>query len=156
MDSRGERISDASPWAASPRVSREVTSRFSGKALLVPGMLLLSSFIMAIAWLGHLSFKDELNLITATALAWVIVLPEYALNIKALRLGYGVYTGAQMAAFRLCSGVVWVALVSRYMLDEPLTVKKGVGFGLMFVAMILIGSPREPRLHQKDQPEGKG
>ena len=98
---------------------------------------------MALAWLGHLNFKDEVDIVTATALAWMMVLPEYALNIKALRLGYGVYSGAQMAAFRLCSGVVWVALVSRYVLGETLTTKKLLGFGLMFVAMILIASSRE-------------
>jgi hypothetical protein len=41
------------------------------------------------------------------------VLPEY---ILATRYGYGTYTGAQMAAFHLTSGVVFVAIVSRFVL----------------------------------------
>ena len=91
--------------------SREGGSRFSASAMLVPLMLLTSSLVMAMAWLGHLRFKEELSLLAATSLAWLLVLPEYALNIKALRMGYGIYLAAQMAAFRLCAGVVWVALV---------------------------------------------
>ncbi len=106
----------------------------------VPWMLVASSAIMALAWLGHIRFKDDLPLITATLLAWLLVLPEYGLNIGALRMGYGRYTGGQMAAFRLCSGVVWIAIVSRFILGEPLTSFKLLGFGLMCVAMWLISS----------------
>jgi multidrug transporter EmrE-like cation transporter len=47
-----------------------------------------------------------------------------------------------MAAFRLCAGVIWVALVSRYVLGETLTTRKLIGFGVMLAAMVLIGSKR--------------
>ncbi len=100
-------------------------------------MLFVSSVIMALAWLGHLRFK-ELPFVTAILLAWLIVLPEYILNIAAIRLGYGTWTGGAMAAFNLSSGVVCVALVSRYVLDEPFTPRKLVGFGLMLIAMLLV------------------
>ena len=100
-------------------------------------MLFTSSMIMALAWLGHLRFK-ELPFSTAIAVAWLIVLPEYILNIAAVRIGYGTYTGAHMAAFNLCSGVVCVAIVSRWVLDEPFTPRKLAGFALMLVAMLLI------------------
>ena len=43
-----------------------------------------------------------------------------------------------MAAFRLCSGVICVALVSRFLLGEDLSIRKLFGFGLMIIAMILI------------------
>jgi len=112
------------------------------QAYWVPWMLVASSAIMALAWLGHIRFKDDLPLVTATLLAWLLVFPEYGLNIAALRMGYGRYTGGQMAAFRLCSGVVWIAIVSRFILDEPLTSFKLIGFGLMCVAMWLISSSR--------------
>ncbi|MEM7360772.1 MAG: DMT family protein, partial [Pseudomonadota bacterium] len=91
-------------------------------------------------WLGHLLYKDDLSFAAATLLAWLLVLPEYALNIAALRLGYRWYTGGQMAAFRLCSGVVCVALVSRYLLGEEIGPRKFLGFGIMVVAMLLIAS----------------
>jgi uncharacterized protein (DUF486 family) len=105
-------------------------------------MLIASSGIMALAWLGHLRFRGELHFALAILFAWLLVLPEYAINIKALRMGYGIYTGGQMAAFRLCSGVVFVALVSRFLLGEPLTPRKLVGFGVMIVSMLLVASSR--------------
>ena len=109
----------------------------SFRSFIVPVILFTSSMIMAFAWLGHLKFR-QLPFIWATLCCWLLVLPEYFLNISAIRLGYKVYTGAQMAAFRLCSGVICVALVSRFLLGEDLSIRKLFGFGLMIIAMILI------------------
>lgn len=108
--------------------------------IVVPLMLLFSSAIMATAWLGHLRFKEDLSFVMATLFAWLLVLPEYALNIKALRMGYRVFTGGQMGAFRLCTGVVCIAFVSHYVLGEQLTPRKLLGFGVMIFAMILISN----------------
>jgi hypothetical protein len=120
--------------AAAIRGPVSATVRFG-----VPFMLFISSIIMALAWLGHLRFKD-LPFHWAIAAAWLIVLPEYILNIGAIRLGYGTYTGGNMAAFNLCTGVVCVALVSRFVLDEPFTAQKLAGFALMGVAMLLVAT----------------
>lgn len=103
-------------------------------------MLLGSSAIMATAWLGHLRYKEDLSFWMATLFAWLLVLPEYALNILALRLGYKKFTGGQMGAFRLCTGVVCIALVSIYVLGEHLTTQKMLGFAVMGFSMILIAS----------------
>lgn len=108
--------------------------------IIVPLMLLLSSAIMATAWLGHLRFKEDLTFWMATLLAWLLVLPEYALNIVALRLGYQKFTGGQMGAFRLCTGVACIAFVSHYILGEQLTAQKLIGFGVMTLSMVLITS----------------
>ena len=108
--------------------------------IIVPLMLLFSSAIMATAWLGHLRYKEDLSFWMATLFAWFLVLPEYALNIMALRLGYRKFTGGQMGAFRLCTGVVCIAFVSHYILGEQLTAQKIVGFGIMAFSMILISS----------------
>lgn len=115
--------------------SHQLTDSF--RTFVVPVMLFTSSMIMAFAWLGHLKFR-QLPFVWATLLCWLLVLPEYFLNISAIRLGHKIYTGAQMAAFRLCSGVVCVALVSRFLLGEDLSLRKLFGFGLMVVAMALI------------------
>lgn len=80
---------------------------------------------------------------SAVLLAWLLVLPEYALNIAALRLGYGVYRGGQMAAFRLSSGVVCIATVASLMLGEAITFRKLAGFGLMIVALVMISWKRD-------------
>ena len=109
----------------------------SFRSFIVPLMLFASSMIMACAWLGHLKFS-QLPFVWATLCCWLLVLPEYFLNILAIRIGHKIYTGAQMAAFRLCSGVICVAIVSRLLLGEDLSPRKLLGFGLMIVAMALI------------------
>jgi uncharacterized protein (DUF486 family) len=116
----------------------------------VPVMLFTSSVIMAFAWLGHLKLKHSVSYGTAILLAWLLVLPEYLLNIKALRIGHGPYTGAQMAAFRLCSGVVSIALVARYFLGEELGLRKLTGFCLMIVAMLFIATGSREHVDRGD------
>ncbi len=102
-------------------------------------MWTVQKYVYGKFWFKHLSFH------TAIFMAWLVVLPEYLLNIAALRIGYGTYTGSNMAAFRLSSGVVCVALVSRFVLDEPFTPRKLIGFGLMMAAMVLIASKASDR-----------
>lgn len=104
---------------------------------VVPLMLLLSSFLMALAWLGHVRFR-RIGLPLATLISWLVVLPEYVLNVSAIRLGHGVYTGGEMASFNLCTGVLCVAIVSRWFLRELMNAYQIVGFCLMAVAIFLI------------------
>lgn len=103
---------------------------------------------MALAWLGHLKFKGAPFLVALLA-AWLIVLPEYMLNVAAVRLGKGIYTGAMMASLNLCWGVVCVVFVSRFVLDETMSYRQIAGFALMLVSMLLIGS----RDHSDNLPE---
>jgi uncharacterized protein len=100
------------------------------KVVLVPMMVFMSGAFMAIAWLGHLRIR-EMSFWIALAMSWAIVLPEYVLNVIATRYGYGMYTGAQMAAFHLAAGVVCVTLVSRFILDERISSLQLVGFVLL-------------------------
>lgn len=93
---------------------------------------------MALAWLGHLRFRDDIGFWTALVMSWLLVLPEYVLNVAATRFGYDTYTGAQMATFHLAFGVICVALVSRFVLEERLTPTQIVGFVLLALATILI------------------
>lgn len=108
------------------------------KAALIPLLMLVASGLMSLAWLGHLRFRDDVGFTTALVFSWLLVLPEYILNVAATRYGYDVYTGAQMATFHLAFGVVCVALVSRFVLDERLTPTQMVGFALLAVGTILI------------------
>ncbi len=107
-------------------------------ATLVIFFMFLSSCLMALAWLGHLRFRDEISFWLALGCSWLIVLPEYVLNVAATRFGYSVFNGAQMASFHLAFGVVNVALVSHYVLNESFTVTQIVGFSVLSIAMILI------------------
>ncbi|MDJ0903866.1 MAG: DMT family protein [Xenococcus sp. MO_188.B8] len=107
------------------------------KFILVPLMLCLSSLLMAFAWLGHIKFRSK-GFLLALLISWVIVLPEYILNVSAIRYGHGVYTGGEMAAFNLGTGVLSVALVSRLFLKESMNFYQIVGFFLMTWAIILV------------------
>jgi uncharacterized protein (DUF486 family) len=104
---------------------------------IVPPMIFLSGAFMAVAWLGHLRIK-QYGFWVALAMSWAIVLPEYILNVTATRWGHGTFTGAQMAAFHLCSGVVCVALVSRFILGELLSGAQLTGLGFLAVGMFLV------------------
>lgn len=108
------------------------------KLVLVPVLMLVSSCLMAMAWLGHLRFRDSIGFWTALALSWLLVLPEYVLNVGATRYGIGTYSGAQMASFHLGFGVVAVALTARFVLGERLTPVQWIGFALLAVATLLI------------------
>lgn len=124
-----------------PLFTKTIQKRISAnpRIVIVPIMLFVSSLIMAFAWLGHLRFEG-LPFAWATLACWLLVLPEYFLNILAIRLGHNLYTGAQMASFNLSSGVVCVALISRFFLGEHLSLQQLFGFGLMIIAMTLIFS----------------
>ncbi len=67
-----------------------------------------------------------------------MVLPEYVLNVYSVRWGRDVFSGAQMAAVHLGSGVVCVALIAKLFLGESLTWSQLAGFGLMGTAIALI------------------
>jgi uncharacterized protein (DUF486 family) len=108
------------------------------KLVLVPVLMLCSSGLMALAWLGHLRFRNSIGFWVALGVSWLLVLPEYMLNVGATRYGYGTYTGAQMASFHLAFGVVAVALVAHFVLGEELTAMQCVGFALLAVATVLI------------------
>ena len=105
--------------------------------IIVPLMLLVSSMLMAFAWLGHIRFRRR-GFFYALFVAWLIVLPEYILNVSAIRYGHSVFSGAEMASFNLASGVLCVALVSRFFLKEPLNRRQILGFFMMAIAIVLV------------------
>ncbi len=107
------------------------------KLILVPLLLFTSSTLMAFAWLGHIRFR-KLPYVYALMASWVLVLPEYVLNITAIRYGHGTYSGGEMAAFQLSTGVICVAAVARYFLKERLSWPQRAGFALMTVAVMLV------------------
>jgi uncharacterized protein (DUF486 family) len=107
------------------------------KVFFVPAMLFTAGMLMSFAWIGHLKFKTW-SFWTALAFSWMLVLPEYILNVFSARWGKDVFSGAQMAAVHLASGVVCVALVSRVHLGESFSTTQGLGFALMAVSVALI------------------
>lgn len=107
------------------------------KYILVPLMACAAGLLMSVAWIGHLKFKDMIFW-KALLISWMMVFPEYILNVFSARWGNDVFTGGQVAAMHLAAGIVAVALVSRYYLGEPLAWSQVIGFGLMLVSVVLI------------------
>jgi len=107
------------------------------KTVLIPLMLAAAGLLMSFAWIGHLKFKS-LTFFGALAMSWSMVLPEYILNVYSVRWGRDAFSGAQMAAIHLASGVVCVALISRLFLGETLRLSQFAGFALMGIAISLI------------------
>lgn len=114
------------------------------KLAAVIAMILASGVIMALAWLAHLRFRDKLSFWAALAMSWAMVLPEYMLNVAATRYGYGTLSGSQMASLHLASGVVSVALVARFVLDEPFQTRQLLGLALLGAGLLLVLGGTEP------------
>jgi hypothetical protein len=103
----------------------------------VPLMLFASSVLMAFAWLGHIRFRHK-GFFFALLVSWFIVLPEYLLNISAIRWGFGAYQASEMAAMNLSSGVVCVAIVAKFFLGEHLNRRQISGFFLMGLGVVMV------------------
>lgn len=104
---------------------------------LVPIMLLASSVLMAFAWIGHVKFKNK-SFFVALIVSWLLVLPEYLINVSAIRWGVGTFQPSEMAAINLATGVVCIALVSKIYLGEKLSSRKVFGFILMVISVVLV------------------
>lgn len=104
---------------------------------LVPLMLFASSVLMAFAWLGHIKYKNK-SFFAALMFSWLLVLPEYLLNVSAIRWGVGTYQPSEMAAINLATGVICIALVSRVFLGEIMSPRKVLGFVLMAISVVLV------------------
>ena len=111
------------------------------KLILVPLMLTLSSSMMAFAWIGHLRWEKTWSFWAALGFSWLIVLPEYILNVSATRWGKGTFTGAQMASINLCTGVLFITILSHYFLKEPFLPRHILGFCLMAFSLVLVLQP---------------
>jgi len=65
-------------------------------ALLTVLLLFGSNIFMTVAWYGHLSSLRTAPLVVAILVSWSIALAEYALQVPANRIGFGVLTLAQL------------------------------------------------------------
>jgi uncharacterized protein (DUF486 family) len=59
-------------------------------------LLFASNVFMTLAWYGHLTSLRSAPLVVAILVSWTIALAEYALQVPANRIGYAVFTLAQL------------------------------------------------------------
>jgi uncharacterized protein (DUF486 family) len=107
-------------------------------AHLLPVLMLVGSNIfMTFAWYGHLSYKGAALWIVILT-SWMIALPEYMLAVPANRIGYGVYSAAELKTIQEVVTLTVFALFSVFWLKEQLTWSHAVGFALIAAGAFFI------------------
>jgi uncharacterized protein (DUF486 family) len=95
-------------------------------------LLALSNVFMTFAWYGHLKFRS-VPLILAILTSWGIAFFEYCLQVPANRMGYGVFTAAQLKTIQeVITLTVFVVFSTLYLNERP-TWHTLVGFAFIAV-----------------------
>ncbi len=98
---------------------------------LLPVILLcLSNVFMTFAWYGHLKYPNAPMLIAIFG-AWAIAFVEYCLAVPANRIGYGMYSAAELKTMQEVITLIIFAGFSVFWLGEKLTIYHGIGFALI-------------------------
>ena len=107
-------------------------------AYLAPiGLLIISNIFMTFAWYAHLGDMSR-PLWLAVLIAWGIAFFEYCLAVPANRIGYGVYTAAELKTLQEVITLVIFAGFAVFWLGEKLTVNHLVGFGFIAAGAFFI------------------
>ncbi len=96
---------------------------------------------MTFAWYGHLKFKSS-PLMLAILISWGIAFFEYCLAVPANRIGYGVYSAAQLKTIQEVMTLTVFAVFSVLYLGEAFTWRYAAGFALIAAGAGLIFSGR--------------
>jgi len=98
---------------------------------ILPIMLLLvSNVFMTFAWYGHLNYTTK-PLWMAVMASWGIAFFEYWLAVPANRIGFGVYSPAELKTIQEVITFIVFAIFSIVYLKQPITFNHVVGFSLI-------------------------
>lgn len=93
-------------------------------------LLIASNLFMTLAWYGHLKFKAA-PLLTVILASWGIAFFEYCLQVPANRIGHSHFSAAELKTMQEVITLIVFALFSWLYLNEPLTLRHGLGFLLI-------------------------
>lgn len=93
-------------------------------------LLFFSNIFMTFAWYGHLKFPQA-ALWVVILTAWGIALIEYCFAVPANRIGYRVYSAAELKTIQEVITLVVFAGFSILYLGEKFTLYHGIGFCLI-------------------------
>ncbi len=100
-------------------------------AHIMPIVLLgLSNVFMTFAWYGHLKFTTK-PLAIVVLVSWGIAFIEYCFAVPANRIGYQVYSAAELKTMQEVITLSVFAVFSVLFLKEPITANHLVGFSLI-------------------------
>lgn len=92
---------------------------------------------MTIAWYGHLKYTDS-PLPKVILISWLIAFVEYCFQVPANRIGYAVFSAAQLKTIQEIITLVVFSIFSVVYLHEELKWNHFVGFGLIVLAAFFI------------------
>ena len=102
-------------------------------AVLPIAMLFASNVFMTFAWYGHLKFTDR-ALWLVVLVSWGIAFFEYCLAVPANRIGYTVYSGAQLKIIQEIITISVFAVFAVLYLGEAIRWNYLAAFGCLVLA----------------------
>jgi uncharacterized protein (DUF486 family) len=100
-------------------------------------LLCLSNIFMTFAWYGHLKYPNA-PMVIAIIGAWAIAFFEYCLAVPANRIGYGIYSAAELKTMQEVITLIVFAVFSVFYLGERFTLYHGIGFLLIAAGAALV------------------
>jgi len=104
-------------------------------------LLIASNIFMTFAWYGHLKYKAA-PLMLAIVVSWGIAFIEYCFAVPANRIGYGVYSAAELKTMQEVITLLVFAVFSIFYLGEALTWRHALGFALIAAGAGVVFSAR--------------
>jgi hypothetical protein len=92
--------------------------------------LLASNVFMTFAWYGHLNYTSK-PLWMAVMVSWGIAFFEYWLAVPANRIGYQVYSAAELKTIQEVITFAVFAVFSVFFLKQAITINHLIGFALI-------------------------
>jgi uncharacterized protein (DUF486 family) len=96
-------------------------------------LLLVSNVFMTFAWYGQLRFPD-VPLTRVIVISWGIAFVEYCFAVPANRIGYGVYSAAQLKTMQEIITLLVFAVFSILYLGEAIRWNHAAAFGCLVLA----------------------
>jgi len=103
-------------------------------------LLILSNVFMTFAWYGHLKFP-QMSLWIVVLVSWALAFFEYWLAVPANRIGYQVYSMAELKTIQVVIALTVFTIITVVFFGEKITAQHVIGFcligtgaGLIFTA----------------------
>ena len=100
-------------------------------------LLLISNIFMTFAWYGHLKHRS-MPILIVILVSWGIAFFEYCFQVPANRIGYNVYSAAQLKTIQEVITLSVFAVFSVLYLKEQFKWNYLVGFILIILAVFFI------------------
>jgi uncharacterized protein (DUF486 family) len=118
------------------------------RTLYTIALLVASNTFMTLAWYGHLKWKNaallqnKFGIIGIVLASWGIAFFEYCMAVPANRIGYGVYSAAQLKTLQEIITLVIFTFFSFLVLEETPNMKTILGFCLIGLGSFFIFQPK--------------